>query len=88
MGTRKRHDFIPNWGAEYLTFTREAMIEGQILQYHVCSEQRTLDEEKFHYLGKGTIYRINRVLQKGEKKEFHFYFRRDAPVDIHVHNIL
>lgn len=54
-----------------------ALINGEQREYYMCSsaeEKPNEDEAKFEYIGRGTIYTIDGVMQSGEQL-YHFFIK-------------
>ena len=60
----------------YGSSVKVALINGEKVAYDVCSQGRkAYKDTKTDYLGKGTIYSVDGVLQTvtGEKAIYHFF---------------
>ena len=53
----------------------KALIEGKVVVYNLCSTRKDAykDWKNIEYLGSGTIYSIDEVVQSG--KEIHYFWR-------------
>ncbi len=66
----RHHDTFPR------STINTCMIDGKEQVYHICSEKRHFDtEDNFIYLGKGTIHKVDDVVQ-GFADIMHFWKRK------------
>ena len=59
------------------TPTHECTIEGRILPFKMCSDNRNAYDDRYGYIGVGQTYRINGVLQNSTK-DIHFWKHLDT----------
>ena len=50
-----------------------ALIDGQLVQYDACDMNKNPVYESWHYLGQGTIYSTDGIVQKKSTKVLHFW---------------
>ena len=65
---------IDRAGATHETY---AIIDEKVVEYHLCSDSKdAYDKTKFRWIGECIIYKVNGVVQTGEK--LHQFYVRGA----------